>query len=495
MSTLAQLPAELHAFRDRLTGGVLPSARLTRPDDWTRRDTDAFDAAAIVPLLRPLLPLEGRTHARPDAVDAALDQVAMRRDQLITLLSSPDHVLVTVAAAMRSVGHHPRPDRVWSWMCWLTEAAHRRLRDDTGSDAYLLRPLALRLRFLVLSEPLRHREDPVWAAGRLRPAESADPCGNTFGHRTWPLLALRAEEARRDWLATLNTYQSSPLLAGVRSEELDAELVHTVADTPSHGSRFSSTHHTLDKPAVPTVRDDAVLAHILQRHLLPRFRLLHTARLAPATGHDHWRTAVLALATAAVGAAVVGGFAAAYWFHTAAILASLTYFVLVTGAVRRGPLWAAQWLLRFPAASAFGLFALLALPMNWWSDPHPRWGLAAIALVLGAYGYLVIEVRNHGVDGLRALARASGVLLVGAAHAFLLSLVVLVVVAATYTESVPAGPGRIPLPRLWHTTGLAWQVLALATAWSLAVGVFSQILWDDRPITAPLAHLTWNDGG
>jgi hypothetical protein len=35
----------------------------------------------------------------------------------------------------------------------------------------------------------------------------------------------------------------------------------------------------------------------------------------------------------------------------------------------------------------------------------------------------------------------------------------------------------------------------LATAWCLAVGVFSQILWDDRPITAPLAHLSWRSGG
>jgi len=28
----------------------------------------------------------------------------------------------------------------------------------------------------------------------------------------------------------------------------------------------------------------------------------------------------------------------------------------------------------------------------------------------------------------------------------------------------------------------------------LAVGVFSQIRWDDRPITAPLAHLSWRSG-
>ncbi|MGV2386263.1 MAG UNVERIFIED_CONTAM: hypothetical protein LOD86_13500, partial [Thermobifida fusca] len=33
--------------------------------------------------------------------------------------------------------------------------------------------------------------------------------------------------------------------------------------------------------------------------------------------------------------------------------------------------------------------------------------------------------------------------------------------------------------------------LVQATAWCLAAGVFSQILWDDRPITAPLTHTRW----
>ena len=40
---------------------------------------------------------------------------------------------------------------------------------------------------------------------------------------------------------------------------------------------------------------------------------------------------------------------------------------------------------------------------------------------------------------------------------------------------------------------VALTVLALAAALCMAVGVFSQILWDDRPITAPLAHLSWRN--
>jgi len=32
-------------------------------------------------------------------------------------------------------------------------------------------------------------------------------------------------------------------------------------------------------------------------------------------------------------------------------------------------------------------------------------------------------------------------------------------------------------------------VLLLMTGWSLAVGLAAQILWDDRPVTAPLGRL------
>jgi hypothetical protein len=39
-----------------------------------------------------------------------------------------------------------------------------------------------------------------------------------------------------------------------------------------------------------------------------------------------------------------------------------------------------------------------------------------------------------------------------------------------------------------------WLVLTVATTWSFAAGVVTQILWDDQPLTAPLAHLTWRTG-
>ncbi|HMH93694.1 MAG TPA: hypothetical protein VK586_21765 [Streptosporangiaceae bacterium] len=97
--------------------------------------------------------------------------------------------------------------------------------------------------------------------------------------------------------------------------------------------------------------------------------------------------------------------------------------------------------------------------------------------------------RSHGVGGwslLRSLAVAG----VGAVHALLVSLIGLVAVAPAFVSGGKALAGVWRHPGYGH----AGMVLLLSTAWCLAVGVFSQILWDDRPITAALAHLSWRSG-
>jgi hypothetical protein len=112
-------------------------------------------------------------------------------------------------------------------------------------------------------------------------------------------------------------------------------------------------------------------------------------------------------------------------------------------------------------------------------------------------GYLVIEVRNHGVAAGRALARALAISLVGAVHALLVCLAGLALIAPAYVDVTTAG--HRPIVRIssrFAGTDVAgsWHLLSVATAFCLAVGVFSQILWEDRPITAPLAHSTWRSG-
>jgi hypothetical protein len=69
----------------------------------------------------------------------------------------------------------------------------------------------------------------------------------------------------------------------------------------------------------------------------------------------------------------------------------------------------------------------------------------------------------------------------------MVSLIGLVIVAPAFVS------GGRQLAAVWHRPGYghAGLLLALATAWCLAVGVFAQVLWEDRPITASLAHLSW----
>ena len=155
-----------------------------------------------------------------------------------------------------------------------------------------------------------------------------------------------------------------------------------------------------------------------------------------------------------------------------------------------GSRWAALWLLRLPAASTVGLFALISLLSGSWLYPARAGWAASAVLAAASYGYLAVEARNHGVATAAAVRRSAGVALAGAGHALLVSLIGLVFVGPAFD------PHAGKLATLWRHPGYghAGMLLLLATTWCLAVGVFSQILWDDRPITAPLAHLQWRSG-
>ena len=110
----------------------------------------------------------------------------------------------------------------------------------------------------------------------------------------------------------------------------------------------------------------------------------------------------------------------------------------------------------------------------------------AILLSAAAYIYLLTTARNNGIKGLSALGRSLMVLLVGALHALMVSLLGLAWVVPVFSEN------GAELAQGWVTHPSSGVVtLVQATAWCLAAGVFSQILWDDRPITAPLSHTRW----
>jgi hypothetical protein len=509
MTTAAAVADGLAEFTGRLRGGIYPAVRRNRPADQDERDRAALAGWPG----DDLAPLTGIRSGRwdTDAASTVIANVTRRirgdRPFLAALLFSPDMVLdVMRNPADAAAARLPSDADAWIAMCLTFEAAWDAVTTDTfedpayaAGDAELLRPVAARVRFLVLTEPMRWRgatAGTCWARPEDRDYGETGILTRVFGPESWHLLVARCLEARRAWLSCLDAYQSHPLLSQAEPGELEGELAVLLFRRPGTGllGRASAplglSVSRLTENAPLTPGDKAVIAEAADRHLLPRFALPAMIRFAFLGGSPRGRRARLLCGTAAAVAALVAvGLAAGLLLHQATIAAAVFYLLVCVGVVAFGSDWAAVWLLRMPAASAVGIIALVSfLPGDWLRRLADGW-LATLALAAVSFGYLVIEVRNHGVAAWASARRALAVVAVGAAHALMVSLIGLVVVAPAFVNSGPQ------FAMLWHHPGYrhAGMLLALATAWCLAVGVFSQILWDDRPITAPLAHLSWRD--
>jgi len=350
----------------------------------------------------------------------------------------------------------------------------------------------------VLSEPSRWRaeKDAWWAPPSDRIPGGSRVLSRVFGASSWNVLVARSQEARRAWKECLDEYQSHPLLSQAEPAELERELRALVFRQAGswrlRTAPLGLSVRSLAERAALTAEDQGVIADAVERHLLPRFAILAVARLAL---HDDRRRQRVARILFALGVLLTGlgwvGYAIHLDVHPAVRLAAACYALICVGVLVLPSGWGSAWLLRMPAASAVGLVALISfLPGTWLGAPPGGW-LAAATLAAAAFGYLLIEARNHGAASWAALRRTLLVALIGAAHAVMVSLIGLVVVAPAFISS--AGQ----LGRLWQHPGYghAGVVLALAAAWCLAIGVFSQILWEDRPVTAALAHLSWRRGG
>ncbi|GAA3732385.1 hypothetical protein [Salinactinospora qingdaonensis] len=466
-----------------------------------------------------------RATESPAAVEAAIEEFRRYlatpdervRRELRTLVLYPHELLrhsVKVGGVSDERDH-------WVRACRVVEAVWRHVDSapDTHGDLGRLRPIAARNRFLVLTEPMRYRSRaltprlpfprgglaprlPVPRSGRAwLPTPLDAPHGDTygvfnraFGHQTHALLLSRARAARRDWYTCLDTYQAQPLLAQAPSAALETEVAAVATARGYRSGPLVISVNDLNLSARPDGEDEAITWGLVQRHLLPRFTFLPTVVLrdTPLLGLDH----LLAALALACGISAPAALALGAPFSTAALLAAGCYALIGAGALVFGRIWTAPWLLRLPATAALGLVVLIPLP-DWWQRasldlpfPEPT-QVAPLLLFVGvSLGYLLIEARNHGAGRLSAPVRAVTVVAAGALHAFLVSLLGLVVIAPAFGEHTN-GTG---IDAVWNgATGDPAAVLALATAWCLTVGVFSQVLWDDRPITAPLAHLHWRN--
>jgi hypothetical protein len=488
----------LGGLRDKLDDGVATCARLTQPKNWKERASDALtdwpgDRFDEVARLREGIP------EKSENVEAVISLLASKfhdRALLTAVLFSPELVLDKLLVKFGS-----RAPDSWIAMLWTAVAASDVVAgdllpgDEFGVlDAELLRPLAARLLFLVASEPMRTRQqgEVAWWGG----SDGADLVfgysgllGRAFGDDSWYLVAARAQKARREWLGCLAGYQSHPFLAQARPAELEQELRLLAFRRRRLGRPLSLSVSHLQEPAVLTAEDRTVLDDLTSRHFLPRFDLLSTASLACSANTAAGSAARLTVAAAAIGLGVAAAtFAGELTITQAARLDGAFLAVVAVGVVVFGRSWAATWLLRFPAAATIGVIALISLaPGGWITSPPGGWR-AAVVLMLAAFGYLLVEARNHGVAGRVLVLRSFAVALAGFLYGLMVALIGLVYVAPAFV------PGGSALTALWDhpTYARAGLALWLAASWCLAVGVFSQILWDDRPITAPLAHLTWN---
>ncbi|HET9894938.1 MAG TPA: hypothetical protein VFQ44_08375 [Streptosporangiaceae bacterium] len=497
MGMKATSQAGLDGLRRRLQGGIGPVLRLSREPTAASRDEDALaepwprEYVSALRQVRQVPDLDSSVPA--NAIKALSGRLRDRRPLMIATLFNP----VTV---LDHIEHELVPDQrtavVDSWIgaCWLAEAAWQAVRADLPAAAgfavgetELLRPLAGRLRFLVGSEPMRARghADAWWTDGRFG---QSGLLSHTFGTDSWHQVAGACREARAEWLSYLNAYQSHSYLAQASPAQVEQELAAVIFRDGRRGEPLGISNATLAKSWVPLDQaDQAVLHEVAERHLLPRFALGGVAALALQDSRParRWARRLLALAVLAAGLGSVG-FAAALRSHVATGLAVACYVLIGAGVVSFGRDWAAPWLLRMPAAATIGIIALISFLPGGWLFPPRHGRIAAVVLGGAAFCYLVVEVRNHGVGRL-AVPRSLAVLVVGAVHALLVSLIGVIAVAPAF---VPRARG---LAGMWDHPGYghAGLVLLLATAWCLAVGVFSQILWDDRPITAPLAHVSW----
>jgi hypothetical protein len=483
----------LDQFGKRLRGGVNDSLASTRPEDHERRDQRHLQQwpETCFGLMNEIRAVPWTLAGEPGTTISQLTAMLREHPGLLTAVIFAPHLLLDRLRALHGGEPADEPADCLLVMCWAAEAAWSALTGPArrgtrlaDADAVLLRPVAARMRFLVLSEPLRWRAqpDPPW---------TDDIADRAFGQETWADLVTTCREARREWQDCLDAYQSHPLLRNADPPGLEQEirlLVFTSAGRHGVPLRLSARHMPSQRGTL-TPDDVTVITDTVEQHLLPRFAIAAVARLMV---HDDSRLRqrlrrLLAATVVACGLGAVGC-AAGLQVHWAVQLVAACYLLICLGVVLLPAGWGTMWLLRMPGAAAVGMGALISfLPAGWLLRPPPGGRAAAVALVSVASGYLLIEVRNHGAAPLAAIARALLVTALGAAHAVMVSVIGLVVIAPAFVSDGAA------LNQLWShpAYGHAGVVLALAAAWCLAIGVFSQILWDDRPITAPLAHLSW----
>ncbi len=363
---------------------------------------------------------------------------------------------------------------------------------------------AARLRFGVWTLPPRMGWPGEWRSVKVAWSATESPRPDDRVTFSQELVLAEARAARDDWLAHLNGWEDDPWLAARHQRDpgqLESDLRWLTTTWPRAQSGeppWPGTPGYLNlepRDAGDRSAHHRVATDLAELHWLPRGSLRSaTAALLP----DRPGARLLPWLFPLAALVVVGLFVAtlvpvAVWVAVGLLVLGIA----VAGAIPSRLTGLA--LLRIPAAAAVGQVVLLSLTPRWWLAPW-GWTVGAGLLVIASL-YLVLESRLHGA-GWWAYPRGLLLAAIGAGHAFVLSLVVLAFVAPSVAERGECLAGWWSADP-WSARTLAQGcadlhgghaeapagVLLLMTGWSLAVGLAAQILWDDRPVTAPLGRL------
>ncbi len=446
---------------------------------------DRHEAEALGEALKTLLPDANVTRREANmasALQGARTEL-LSRPRAVRHLIHEQEFVGQVVDSLEPAGEAER----WLYEGWIWE-----LLTDGFSQVNLLpgelvhlAPLLARRRFDHLAKAARQKTVPL--SNGVSDARDRLTGNSRAGYEA------AFSGARQAWAGSLRTFQSHIALQDSITD-LETEVRRVIFRNiarPSDG--------LLTAKSRPDRADLALATQLYESLLLPRFDL-HTGqtltRLAAtvnerqgrrAPGNRRWRIVLPA------GLALLSS---VLWFlpwapsgPIAVILSVLTMGVVIGLASVSGRLEASNWLLRLPASTIVGLLLLLSLGSSWLAAASVGslyTFLAIPGLLLASFAYLLIEVRNHGVAHKPSFKRSAAVLAIGLGYSAVISTIGLMGLA----------PAIIHLDQqsssILATGGLArgW-CLATATALNLTVGVFSQILWDDKSITAPLAHSTW----
>jgi hypothetical protein len=291
---------------------------------------------------------------------------------------------------------------------------------------------------------------------------------------------IRVGPGRIGWVFGANT---PPEQFGIVVREALTEWIASLLD-PSTGFLDALDTVEADLGEVlrnKDVRDDAelkpVIPSISARLRLPRFDL---GGYADDVFDEPRRTGYLLAATAMALVATVS--LALGWRVEAGAACALACYTGAFVAAAQNDKLTPLLLLRIPAATSVGAAAVLTFDPDWMVglQGRPAFGIAVGAGFV-ALGYLANEARSHGVRDSAALARRSLVVLViAAAHAVAIALV-------TVAFALPVFHGSDPVPELPASISLG-PTLAVFASTSLLLGLIVQVLWDDKPVTAPLSH-------